>query len=277
MTLDKGDLPAPLEQAKASPQRMLFHVAGTYEEGIDQMRRHGLLANSPTLTPRVDIGTYYNGGEFLTFWYPERREVNRGREHSTQTPTLPVTLEMKAGMLTDLEDSGIEEWHRTAFRNIIEQARTYLPGERLRAVARSQTQGNPIEWIFPEDYRSFIEFYNENKDNLPSRVKKALDKMAVVFLDPELNKDVLAQDIIKTYVEHNLSSIGGYFRYPKSVTRKGLESRIATLQGGRFDNPVWERYRKMLISRFQRRLSQLSSDTGREDIEVHEPALEQNS
>lgn len=261
--MDKGDLPAPLEPAKAGPGRMLFHVAGTYQAGIDQMSKHGLLSKSPTLTPRVDIGTWYNGGNFLTFWYPERGEVDRGREDSAQTPTLPVTTEMKAEILKDLEDSEIKDWHKTAFRTIIEEAKTYLPGERLRAVARinSGIGGTPIEWLFPEDSQDFIEFYNENKDSLPTKVKEALGKMEVKYLDPELNEDILTQDVIKTYVEHNLSNLGNYHGYPTD-TREGLERVIGTLQGGSFEDPAWERYRGMLISRFQRRLAQIpdSSD-----------------
>lgn len=257
MTVDSGDLPRPPEQIKASPQRMLFHVATTHEEGIDHMKRHGLLASSPTLTPRVDIGTYYNSGDFLTFWYPERGEVDRGLKETTQTPTLPVTPEKKAIMLKDLEDSNIEEWQKTSFNSVIEQAKTYLPGERLRAVAQfSSINGNPIEWIFPEDSHSFVKYYHENKDDLPSRVREALDKMKVRFLDPTLNKDVLALDIVKTYVEHNLSNLGDYHGYPVD-TRADLERIIKTLQGGSFDDPVWERYRGMLISRFQKRVQSL--------------------
>ncbi|MBI4097715.1 MAG: hypothetical protein HY426_01630 [Candidatus Levybacteria bacterium] len=263
MAVDQRDLPAPLETAKASSGRMLFHVAGTHEEGIDHMSKHGLLAgNGPTLTPRVDIGTWYNGGDFLTFWYPQRGEVNWGRERDVQTPTLPVTEEKRAEMLRELKGSEYEDWNKDAFRYVIERAKTYLPGERLRAVARSKTMGNPIEWLFPEESHRFIQFYNENKDSLPAKVKKALGKMEVKYLDQELNEDILAQDIIKTYVEHNLSNLGDYHGYPND-TGAGLERVIGTLQGGSFDDPVWERYRKMLISRFQKRLAQLpdSPDT----------------
>ncbi len=84
--------------------------------------------------------------------------------------------------------------------------------------------------------------------------------MEVKYLDPELNEDILAQDIIKTYVEHNLSDLGDYHGYPTD-TREGLERVIGTLQGGIFDDPVWERYRGMLISRFQKRLVQLSESS----------------
>lgn len=99
MAVDQGDVVMPPEPGAFNRPRLLFHVAGTYKEGIGQMKQFGLLSHSPTLTPRVDIGTYYNGGEFLTFWYPQRGEVNHGREGSVQTPTAPVTPEIRADML----------------------------------------------------------------------------------------------------------------------------------------------------------------------------------
>lgn len=150
----------------------------------------------------------------------------------------------------------MEKWHKDAFKRIIAQARTYLPGERLRAVARVNPGpgGTHLEGIFPEDSDDFIRFYHENKDDLAGRVGSALDKMEIEFIDPELNKDILTQDIIKTYVEHNLSNLARY----GNTTKKGLEGNIRILEEASFDDPVWERYRRMLVSRFQRRLQALS-------------------
>lgn len=251
MAIDQVDIPRPVDDLSRQRPHLLFHLSGFGEDAVEPMIKFGLLAKSPTLTPRLDIATHYASGDILTFWYPMNGEVTHLLTEDTSTPTRVVTNEMKQTILEDIEHLNMDQWTKTAYTKIIEGARTYLPGKRLRAVAKIPlTQPSRLELLFPEDSDKFISLYTQNGPELREKVKAEIENMNIDFLDPTLTREILADDIVRTYVEHNLLTIG---KYPGD-NRQILEKNLQVLGNGSFEDPVYERYRTMLVARLQKRL-----------------------
>lgn len=253
-----AETPKTQETHQKKRPRLLFHVSGIGDPALESMRRFGLVANSPTLTPRLDIATYYSAGDFLTFWYPQRGEVDHGREESVQTPTQTLTEDMREEMLSEIAKMDIEDFFKNPQLRYVKEATTYLPGRRLGAVAKLGWSRN-LEMILPEDSDRFISQYTKHGEEMTERVREELDRMEIKFLDPNLNKDILLNDIMRTYVEHNLSAMGNYARDSK----RSLEIKLKTLEDGAFTDPVYERYRRMIISGIQRKLASMPATEGK--------------
>ena len=267
MAVDQGDVPKTVENLANGHPRLLFHLSSVGGHAANTMTEFGLLAKSPTLTPRLDIAEYYSAGaeRFLSFWYPRRKEVNRGRHARTVTPTLPVTDELRNALSANIDntDLGQDNWEKPAYKRIIDEAKTYLPGQRLGAVARvSDRDIHHLMWILPDEEGhvqgqwNIISEYTQEKPQLVVQVREILEGIEVDFMDPSLSKDVLADDIVRTYFEHQLLNVG---KGPDN--RRSLEYRIDLLNKAPFDEPIYERYRKMLLDQLQRRLSNLPDET----------------
>lgn len=256
--IDQGEASKTQEVVAQKRPRLLFHVSGIGETALEPMKKFGLVANRATLTPRLDIGTYYSAGDCLTFWYPERGEVDHGREARVETPTTELPEHMRGQMLDYISKMDIDDFFKNPQKRFVEQAKTYLPGERLRAVAKGRVFY--LESIFPQESSRFISWYMKEGKEMTKEVREALDDMNIVFLDPTLNKAILADDIVRTYVEHNLSEVGDY----KRDSKRSLEKKLKTLEEASFEDPVYERYRKMIISGIQRKLASLPTASSEE-------------
>ncbi len=257
MTVDQGEVVKSQETLGVKRPRLLFHVSAVGETAIESMKQFGLVAKGPTLTPRLDIATHYSGGDFLTFWYPARGEVDYGRSHETQTPSLPISDDMKEEMLQTIDKLDMDQFFKNAQERVVKAADSYLPGKRLGAVAKLRYSPPPLQLIFPEDPEHFISVFNRREKDMAERVKKALEHMDIQFIDLSLNRDILADDIMRTYVEHNLSALGNY----DSDNKASLEKKLRTLEEGNFENRVYERYRKMIISGIKRKLAPLLNNS----------------
>lgn len=258
MAIDQGEATKPAENLARQRPYLLFHVSGLGSDAVEPMTKMGLLSKSPTLTPRLDIATYYSGGNLLTFWYPIRGEVNHLRSDSASTPTAPVTAEMKEAMLEDVAKLDIDPWTKEAYTRIIGESRTYLPASRLRAVAKISGVTPPrLQMILPEDADDFISLYTEKGPELREKVRNEVNRMKIDFLDPNLTQETLAEDILRTYVEHNLLAMGEY----PGGSKKILEKNLHILKKGSFEDPIYERYRKMLIERIQTRIEGIPEPT----------------
>lgn len=257
------------EPPAGSHTRLLFHLStlpGEYTES--SMAEFGLLSRSPALTPDLDVAQTYTGAAFstLTFWYPQGHEVDRGRQDSKITPTLPVTDEMKEDMRQKLAetDLGKQSLLRSTFENAIDDARTYLPGKRLRALVRlnddevthlkmqlPQRDGS----IYSDIAGNILTDYPKVKDKIVERVREVLVDNKTVYLDPSLDADQLARDVVRTTFEYALLNVGRY-----SSSRSSVQSSIDLLSSAKYDEPVYERYRQRVLRNLQKRLSDLPQE-----------------
>lgn len=254
MAIDQGDLPKSQEVTSHQKPRLLFNLADNNLSGkVDSMRKLGLLSSSPSLTPSLDMAAHYTpGGEILTFWYPQKQEVDDTRFSEKITPTVAMTDELKASMFQKVNEMDLREGTKELYRGLIGQTTTYLPGERLRAVARGRNFINLMN-ILPTDNGSGRMYVDEEETNLinvyadPQKretlitnVKKTLEEMEIDFFDSTLNRDILAEDIVRTVFEHVLLN----------AVRQG---DVPALQAVTYEDPVYERYRKMLVGKFERK------------------------
>jgi hypothetical protein len=265
MTVDQVDLPKPTEGIINRRPRLLFHQTSIPFHGIDSIQKIGLLAKVPVLTPLLDIAIDYTGnGRYLTFWYPQTGEVDRA-PNTKVTPKVTITDDLRKRMIDEINKMDIDPFHKRAYISLVERSSTYLPGSRMRAVADTETSSqNAISLlsVLPDEkgmmkdpnYDNDIHILTlyadaQQRTDLIKKVEEVLNKMEIVFIDPSLTKEMLAEDIVQTYFEHYLLSAGDSWS-----SQKSQEENLNRLNSITYDNPVYERYRRILIKRLSNKL-----------------------
>lgn len=248
-----SDLPKPRESQSKWKPRLFFHISGTGATGLDSIRRIGLLADKPTLTPLLDVANDYSGGDVLTFWYPKRGEVDQDRSAIVHTPTTEVTPAMKAEMERTVDDLNLDSWQSNAIKRAISGAETYLPSDRLRAFTKLKygEAGNLLA-AMPAEH-DVLEKFATNRAEIVAKVEAKLGTMDLTIIDDSLTKQQLADDITRAYFEHtllNLNNVGS--------REIAMKASLESLQSVTFQEPEYERYRTNLISRFTRKLNKTS-------------------
>lgn len=246
-----SDLPKLKESQFKWKPRLFFHISGTGITGIDSIRKIGLLADKPTLTPLIDVANDYSGGDVLTFWYPKRGEVDQDRSAIVHTPTTEVTPAMKAEMEKTIDDLNLDSWQSNAIKRAILGAETYLPSERLRAYAKLKygEAGNLLA-AMPTEH-DILEAFATNRAEIVGKIEAKLGNMDLTIIDGSVTKQQLADDMLRAYFEHTLLNLNNF-----GSSELGMRASLESLQSVTFKEPEYERYRTYLISRLTRKLKE---------------------
>ena len=147
---------------------------------------------------------------------------------------------------------------KQSYLEMVDRARTMLPNTRLGAIV---TPGN-MEWPRLSSYtissrmEGYSRKYVSNREAMVNQREDLLKKAEkIIFIDSNLNIRQLAEDMIRTEIEHYLLNIGYSLRLAKNSkgdisdgTKYTLENSLDELQSVQFQEPAYERYRKMLVS-----------------------------
>lgn len=246
------------EQQAIRRERLLYH-GSTRVEAARLIAEHGLLADKVTLTPVLELAMdYARGGETLTCWYPKRGEHSGMGSLGPTQPTTPLTEDQRAEIKAKIEQSDVGNDVKQSYLGIVDRARTFLPNTRLGAIV---TPGSNIEWAKLSSFNlsrmeDYLKKYVSNREAMVSQKEELLRKAKkIIFIDPKLNIGQLADDMVRTEVEHYLLNIGYNLRLAKNRKEDVsgdikyiLESYLEELQSVQFQEPEYERYRKMLVS-----------------------------
>lgn len=244
----------PETRADLGP-KLLFH--GTSREPTeDLVSEHGLLANSPTLTPRLELALDHAAGDMLTCWYPKRGEITPVNL-SAHTPTTPLSEEDRSQIIEAIEREHADEWYKTAMIRLVNNARTVLPSSRLGATVLMRGDLDiSLKRVLPSSKTDMLREYQAKKEAWAEKIKALLDKCEVHIYSEDMTSQKLAEDIVATDFEHHLLKIGAQLKDAKNRKNESLEKdkwqkQLATLQEVEFGDPVYDRYRTMLTSGIQ--------------------------
>lgn len=263
------------EIAGSTRVRLLFHGTNAEtQENIDVRKgfiaEYGLLANKHTLTQSIETALVYAKGGFclLTFWYPAKNEVQKISVGST-LPSNPIPDKSREEIRDRIKKSDLHDFYKQEYLRIVENTKTILPASRLGAIAtlRYNHSSQYAEWFNMSSLShkdDFLRKYTLALEDLIGDTQKVLDSGDVKFFDPSLNSRKLAEDINRTELEHYLSKIGLNLRYaqhdaqkkakpfqPKERTDAELAKELEKLREVRFVEPLYERYRSILVLRIE--------------------------
>lgn len=261
------------ESVEKSFERPNLFFHGTNGTRAEFLQEHGLLASKPTLTTSLEIAARYgvSGGErmgrpdaipVVTFWYPDKHEVYRPTPQLTN-PTTSVSPEGKQDLARAIIDSAIPGKEKQQILEFVKEAQLILPSARLGATILVSEQANQQIMDFQHEFdEDGLERYVRNKDQLIAKAKEILANTKTIFLRADKTVDQLAEDVVKTGVEHQLLTIGTELQKVTDGIRSDdpvynerdrvksfWERERKHLSELHFTEPVYERYRKSLITR----------------------------
>lgn len=251
----------PESTTNTRPQLLFHGTRGSREELIAE---YGLVANTRTLTPNLELAFKDSSDTgIVTCWKPLKGDVSKDRE-----PTLPISDEQRAEIIEGVLKSDLPD--KEGVVEFVKTAKTILPPSRLIAIG---TFPNANKWQLdlhsPSRDQDFLKRYTNNHEELVRSVEKVLGNIRIKFFDPTFNNRLLAEDIVHAWVEHLLLHIGSNLKkdqqdmdkeyFAKDSERFLIDSYLKDLQEVRFREPVYERYRNMLISQISTFLQKLSS------------------
>ncbi len=255
---------------RTSPKtRLMFHGAiGDLKQHI--FAEHGLVAqeNSMTLTPRLELALDYTGGGagMITCWYPEKKDVVKIESDAT-LPAGHITEETRKQIIDAINSSDELPDIKEGYIRQMSSATTFLPGNRLRAVisTRSGLQSG-LNMVDLNQNRDFLAKYAYYRPELVEKMLFMLKRGNVILIDPTLTLEQLAVDMVTTNFQHRLEDIGREIRgvsrnkedgsFNLAQTKDTLVKRLYELQSVTLDDPVYNRYRQMLISAIQKTLQE---------------------
>ena len=267
--MESSTVPTVTERASELGPRVYFH-GSTRPKVNEFMAEYGLLASGiPTLAPTLELASDFTGmgaRNYLTFWYPKKGEIQDRFPQSTK-PRTPISDDERKRIALQIENSGLDDIVRQDYSRIVQEAQVILPPGRLGAIAtlRYGDMENLASFL-PSGDRRIISAYLSDKEGLTQRLRDLLDGMDFKFFNPSMDSNKLAGDIIKTGLEHYLLGIKtsmASFQHStgraKEVTGLDLEKDLNFLEGVVFQEPVYERFRGMLVSSLRRTISRLAA------------------
>lgn len=264
------------EKARDIRPRLLFH--GTDSEAGMFIESHGLLAEGvdATLTPSIEIAMYYGESGILTMWYPLKGESKRDYPELA-VPTAVLSEENRTKIRNQIKDTTnlSPERKENLLDFITRRARTFLPLSRLGAIINltEEAEGLFHSWDGSkkmdslEDYETpsigrrldFLNEYVNNKDEIVGNLEKILNKAKIEYFIPEINNKSLAEDIVRAKFEHYLMYFGLLLSRARKISfahNRSITKDLSVLEQLHFNEPVYERYRQMLVSGAKRLLEQ---------------------
>ncbi|MCL5114077.1 MAG: hypothetical protein M1372_02830 [Patescibacteria group bacterium] len=236
--------------------RLYFHGTSLIQPA-SLIPEYGLLARTATLTPFLEIAQdhVFSNESLLTFWYPERGEVIKPVLSGT-APSVHFPDSLRAEITERIQNSDLDDFYKKTLLEKVKETTTYLPPSRLRAIAVvTDASVGDLSNELPIDDPMILSKYVNSKDVLIQNLMRKLGKMKIIFLDPELGPRKLAEDMLRTTLEHYLLLIGLEVSYAKKYDKPELQANQAALKQKldqlrkvKFEEPVYERYRQMLVS-----------------------------
>ncbi len=265
--LDQRKIESP-DVPQTNRPRLFFH--GTQIPHAPQlMHEYGLMSDKPTLSPTLEIVEHFvgpMGGGFLTFWYPRPGEISK-KHHRIARLTTPLPEELRQRALKEILSSDLDDFYKNAYLRIVQRAEIYLPASRLGAAAQPKVYDVMDLGLLlspPPDTREVIKIYTMMKKTLNQDVLEILKNMNIVFFFPDLDRQQLAQDMMRTSVDHALLSIGQHVQIDLEKIKKDLHidkfakiihrENLKFLESVVFEEDNYERYRKSLIATMEKLL-----------------------
>lgn len=249
------------ESITSTKPQLLFHgTRGSREELIAE---YGLLANTYTLTPNLELAFKDSSDTgIVTCWKPLKGDVSKKGE-----PTQVISDDQKAEMIAGISEADFPG--KAMILEFVKAAKTVLPPSRLVAIG---TFPRADKWQLyqhsPSKDPNFLKRYTNEHDELVRSVEGVLGNIRIKFFDPTFTNRLLAEDVVHAWVEHKLLGIGFRLKrskwdmdkpyFKKDEERFGFDLDLKELQDVRFQEPVYERYRNILISQISSFLQKLS-------------------
>lgn len=250
--------------------RLYYHGSGINQaHATALMSEYGLLLKEnivATLTPFLEIAQDYlpTSKSLLTFWYPKPSEIEKPMTSVTR-PMVPFPDDIRQEAIANIQSSDLEDFFKAPLLNLVKTAVAYLPPSRLGAVA--VTNENQVGWLsvdLPKGDPKVLTDFAADKEQLIRRVEENLGRMDIKYFDPELNNRRLAEDIVRTTVEHYMLSLGLEIRFAQGYEpdllaqrRPVLQRHLDRLKGVELGDTILDRYRGVLI----KALSKLVGDS----------------
>lgn len=250
---------------------VLYH--GTLNENSkkESLQLFGLFSKGDRSTISADLGTAgiygYSEGHnlLLTIWYPQKQDVTRQPPDKNRDVPVPdfaylkrrLAPEEKGNISSQIEDSQIPEHEKEIIKQTLVQSKLILAPDRLGAVISFSDRmviiefGNLIEG-------SGFELFTKNRDKLKASALRVLKQAKIEYMRSGLTPEVLADDMVTSGIEYQLISAGYYLQDLKrkdygSINEYWRDWR-SKLESVTFAEPVYERYRQMLLNKFYRML-----------------------
>lgn len=182
-------------------------------------------------------------------------------------PTQVITEDQRKEITAGIEAADFPD--KVNILEFVKAARTILPPSRLVAIGTfPRTDKRKLYELAHNEDLDFLKRYAYEHEDLVKDVEGVLEDIQFKFFDPKFNIRLLAEDVVHAWVEHRLLYIGynlkrsrqdvdePYFR--KDIERFNYEHYLKKLQEVQFQEPVYERYRNMLISQIGTFLHKLS-------------------
>lgn len=251
-----------IKESKDAPDRrprLYYHATGTRQAAF-LMPEYGLLLKentAATLTPFLEIAQDHlpTDKSLLTFWYPKPNEIQKPGT-STFKPTLPFTDDLRNEALQAVNNSDMDDFFKKPLADLVQYATSYLPPSRLGAIA--VTNDREVGWLsvdLPQGDPKVLSEYAVNKEQLIQKMEENLNDMDIKYFDPQLNNRKLAEDMVRTTVEHYMLSLGLEIRFAQGYEPELLEKRRSVLQrhldllkGVELDDSRLDRYRRTLVN-----------------------------
>ena len=261
------------EPSTKSP-RLFYHGIGEPTDNTAPLlEEYGLLgeANVPTLSPILEVVSQYIdlGNIAITFWYPERDGTSKQAIRNYAAPTTPLPLDVKQRALESVKSSDFPAEDKTKILEHIKKATAYIPPSNLGAIAKMRMADlMNLADALPHDSRILVD-YTTDKDALKQYLVEYLDTLDIKYVDPNLNSDQLADDMIQTTLEHFMLSLGSGLKDAGAVgdnfslerKLRELQEPIKELDQIRFQEPKYEKYRRLLLLKYSRLASKTAGLT----------------
>lgn len=251
---------SPESITNTRPQLLFHGTRGSREELIAE---YGLLANTRTFTPNLELAFKDSSDTgIVTCWKPLKGDVSKGRE-----PTLPISDEQREDIIEGVLKSDLPGKEEVV--EFVKAAKTILPPSRLIAIGTfPNADKNQLYLYSPSNAQDFLKRYTTDHEGLVRSVEGVLGNIRIRFIDPAFTTRLLAEDVVHAWVEHGLLGIGSrlkrareemdkeYFKKDEEVFLLG--SYLKDLQDVHFQEPIYERYRNMLITQIGAFVKKLS-------------------
>lgn len=262
-------LPPELEDKPSKGLRLFFH--GTTLDSAQLIKEHGLFASAVTLTPSLEmVLKEYTANEdsILTFWRPEKGEVFGNLKFAMPNKRISPEERSAISEALDKQDMGLDR--RRKLLEILDEATSILPLSRLEAIIKMSKLVRFRLLGLRGSFYSIAMRYSNEKNKLLKEVKSALENAEVLFLKPGKTIGDLASDIVKSAVEHELLMTGYQLKKDNSMSTNALENELTKnalliewkskykgLDSLKFAEPLYERYRIMLLRKINKFLKSL--------------------
>lgn len=242
---------------------VVYHGASDEHSRAKSIPLFGLFGPSDRVTISTDLGTstIYGRREgrnlLVTIWHPNKQDFSAMpyTRRDVPTPSLlylkrNLTAEEKGNIRSQIEASQISEDDKGIIVQTLAESSYMLPPDRLGAVI-SFSDTAPIFGFTKLLASSGLELYTKDREKLREGALMMLKQAKTEYLEPGLTLEMLADNMVRSAVEHELLSAGYHLqdniRHHEGNYWENWKSRLEQVT---FSEPVYERYRLKLLNKF---------------------------